>query len=73
MAYFSEEQGHFVARQTHATAAEGEATMPSRTQRKRWQGVKKQDIALENALRAYLLHHEDRNHSAKTVRCTATC
>ncbi len=42
--------------------------MPSRTRRKRWQDVKKQDIPLENALRAYLLHHEDMNHSAKTVR-----
>src|SRR5450756_102316 len=48
--------------------AEGEATMPSRTRRKRWQDVKKQDIPLENALRAYLLHHEDMNHSPKTVR-----
>jgi hypothetical protein len=36
--------------------------MPSRTQRNRWQDVKKQDIPLENVLRAYLLHHEDRNH-----------
>jgi site-specific recombinase XerD len=42
--------------------------MPSRTQRKRWQDVKKQDIPLENALRAYLLHHEDMNHSLKTMR-----
>jgi len=42
--------------------------MPSRTQRKRWQEVKKQDIPMESAVRAYLLHHEDRNHSAKTVR-----
>lgn len=42
--------------------------MSSRTQRKRWQDVKKQDIPLENALRAYLLHHEDRNHSLKTIR-----
>jgi site-specific recombinase XerD len=42
--------------------------MPSRTQRKRWQDLNKRDIPLENALRAYLLHHEDRNHSAKTVR-----
>lgn len=30
--------------------------------------MKKQDIPIENALRAYLLHHEDKNHSAKTVR-----
>jgi site-specific recombinase XerD len=42
--------------------------MPSRTQRKRWQDLNKRDIPLENAVRAYLLHHEDRNHSAKTVR-----
>lgn len=42
--------------------------MPSRTRRKRWQDVNKRDIPLENVLRAYLLHHEDRNHSAKTIR-----
>ena len=42
--------------------------MPSRTQRKRWHEVKKRDIPLESAIRAYLLHHEDMNHSAKTVR-----
>jgi site-specific recombinase XerD len=42
--------------------------MPSRMQRKRWQDLNKRDIPLENAVRAYLLHHEDRNHSAKTVR-----
>jgi len=47
---------------------EGEETMPPRKQRKRWDDMKKQDIPLESALRAYLLHHEDRNHSAKTVR-----
>lgn len=42
--------------------------MPSRTSRKRWQELKKQDVPLENAVREYLLHHEDRNHSRKTIR-----
>lgn len=42
--------------------------MPPRTRRKRWEDLKKQDIPLESALRAYLLHHEDKNHSAKTIR-----
>jgi site-specific recombinase XerD len=42
--------------------------MPPGTRRKRAEPVKKQDIPLESALRAYLLYHEDKNHSAKTIR-----
>lgn len=30
--------------------------------------MNKRDIPVESAIRAYLLHHEDRTHSAKTVR-----
>lgn len=30
--------------------------------------MKKQDIPLDSAVRAYLLHHEDKNHSPKTIR-----
>ena len=30
--------------------------------------MKKTDVLLENAIREYLLHHEDMNHSPKTIR-----
>jgi integrase/recombinase XerC/integrase/recombinase XerD len=40
----------------------------SRTRKQGWWSVEKADIPVADLVRQYLMHHEDRNHSAKTVR-----
>ena len=42
--------------------------MPSRPRTRRWQEVDKSDIRLDSAIQSYLMYHEDRNHSPKSVR-----
>ena len=42
--------------------------MPSRPRTRRWQEVDKSDIRLDSAIQSYLVYHEDRNHSPKSVR-----
>src|SRR6266542_1769254 len=42
--------------------------MPSRTRRKRWQGVDKSNVRLDSVIQLYLMYQEDKNHSPKTVR-----
>ena len=42
--------------------------MPSRPRTRRWQEVNKSDIQLDSAIQSYLMYHEDRNHSPKSVR-----
>lgn len=39
-----------------------------RTRRQGWTNVDKTDILVGDLVRQYLMHHEDRNHSPKTVR-----
>src|SRR6266508_5492210 len=42
--------------------------MPSRTRRRRWQDVDKSDVRLDSVIQLYLMYHEDKNHSPKTIR-----
>jgi integrase/recombinase XerC/integrase/recombinase XerD len=42
--------------------------MSSRLRRRGWQDVDKSDILVTDLVQAFLMHHEDRNHSPKTVR-----